>query len=145
MRCWHHVTLQCDLPRTFRRRHLSSSKYRCISSWLSHVFWRRATPINHDADHRLGRQPVPDEDRGSSSTSSPLVLFLRPASGQSLFDSGLGPFLFQKTRVRLFYFHCFRLLFRCGSMNFHLARQVNRPSKFWLGQQEWCTWARITA
>jgi len=33
---------------------------------------------------------------------------------------------------------------RGGSRNFHLGRPVKGPSKCWVGQQEWCTWGRIS-
>ena len=38
----------------------------------------------------------------------------------------------------------FKLGHRGGSRNFHLGRPVKGPSKFWVGQQEWCTWGRIS-
>ena len=33
---------------------------------------------------------------------------------------------------------------RGGSRNFHLGRPVKEPSKFWVGQQESCTFGRIS-
>ena len=33
--------------------------------------------------------------------------------------------------------------FSFGSAS-HLGRPVKGPSKFWVGQQEWCTWGRIS-
>jgi len=33
---------------------------------------------------------------------------------------------------------------RGGSGNFHMGRPVKGPSKFWVGQQEWCMWGRIS-
>ena len=32
---------------------------------------------------------------------------------------------------------------RSGSRNFHMGRPVKGPSKFWVGQREWCTWAEF--
>jgi len=36
------------------------------------------------------------------------------------------------------------VVIRGGSRNFHMGRPVKGPSKFWVGQQEWCTWGRIS-
>jgi len=39
--------------------------------------------------------------------------------------------------------HAIYVMYRGGSRNSHLGRPVKVPSKFLVGQQEWCAWDRI--